>query len=514
MQLHQLLRDLPEPPVAITGAQTASAADLAVEGIAYDSRKIAPNWLFVAVRGTHTDGHRYIAEAFRKGARSAVGEEPAPAEMPANALYIQVRDTRRDLAWLADSFYDHPSRKLGIIGITGTKGKSTTTNLVAEVFQRAGRTSGLMSTLNFRIGDHDWDNETRQTTQESLENHAMLAEMAREQVRYAVVETSSHGLALHRVSGIVYDVGIATNITSEHLEFHGTVEQYRRDKARLFEGLDPAADKGLGAKKAAILNRDDSSYEYLLPFCRVPVLTYAINQDADIRAVDLELTGASSRFRVVTPTDETQIDTPLIGRFNVYNCLATLSAGYTQGLDLAQMGETLAHIKGVSGRMERIDCGQPFTVIVDYAHNPDSLEQVLRLLRPLTPGRLIAVFGSAGERDTQKRPVQGAVSARLADLTFLTDEDCREEDPQKILEEIAAGALEAGATLDKNLWLIVDRRQAIAAAFDAARPGDTVLLAGKGHEHSIIVGRESLPWDERDVARELLRDRWTSAGQV
>lgn len=510
MKLQQLIQELPTPPVAMTG----NAADVEIEGMAYDSRKVAPGWLFVAVRGTHTDGHRYISGAFGRGALAAVGEEPAPADPPPGAVYVQVSDSRRDLAWLADAFYDHPSRKLGLIGITGTKGKSTTTNLVAEVFQRAGLTSGLMSTLNFRIGDQDWENETRQTTQESLENHAMLAEMARQGVRYAVVETSSHGLALHRVSGMVYDMGIVTNITSEHLEFHGTVEQYRRDKARLFEGLDPAADKGLGAKKAAILNRDDSSYEYLLPFCRVPILTYAIEQPADIRAVDLTLSGERSRFRVVTSEGEVQIDTPLIGRFNVYNCLATIAAGYTQGISLDNMAETLARLKGIPGRVERVDCGQPFTVIVDYAHTPDSLEQVFHLLRPLTPGRIIAVFGSAGERDTQKRPKQGAISAQLADLTFLTDEDCREEDPQKILDEIAAGALEAGAEIGKNLWLIVDRRQAIAAAFDAARPGDTVLLAGKGHEHCIIVGREMLPWDEREVARELLRERWTTARQL
>ena len=509
MKLQHLLQELPTPPAAMTG----NAAAVEIEGMAYDSRKVAPGWLFVAVRGTHTDGHRYISGAFGRGALAAVGEEPAPADLPPGAVYVQVNDSRRDLAWLADAFYDHPSRKLGLIGITGTKGKSTTTNLVADVFQRAGLTSGLMSTLNFRIGDRDWENETRQTTQESLENHAMLAEMVRQGVRYAVVETSSHGLALHRVSGMAYDVGIATNITSEHLEFHGTVEQYRRDKARLFEGLDPAAGKGLGTKKAAILNRDDSSYEYLLPFCRVPVLTYAIEQPADIRAVDLALSGERSRFRVVTPNGEVQIDTPLIGRFNVYNCLATIAAGYTQGISLENMAETLVRLKGIPGRMERIDCGQPFTVIVDYAHTPDSLEQVFRLLRPLTPGRIIAVFGSAGERDTQKRPKQGAISARLADLTFLTDEDCREEDPQKILDEIAVGALEAGAEPDKNLWLIVDRRQAIAAAFDAACPGDTVLLAGKGHEHCIIVGREMLPWDEREVARELLRERRTTARQ-
>ena len=425
-----------------------------------------------------------------------------------------MRDSRRDLAWLADTFYDHPSWKLGLIGITGTKGKSTTTNLIASIFQSVGLKSGLMSTLNFRIGDHDWENETRQTTQESLENHAMLAEMVRQDVRYAVVETSSHGLALHRVTGMVYDVGIVTNITSEHLEFHGTVEQYRRDKARLFEGLDPTAEKGLGAKKAAILNRDDSSYDYLLPFCRVPITTYAIEQAADIRAVDLDLSGAASRFRVVTPAGEARIETPLIGRFNVYNCLATIAAGDTQGISLEKMRETLMQISGIPGRMERIDCGQPFSVIVDYAHTPDSLEQVLRLLRPLTTGRLIAVFGSAGERDTQKRPRQGAISAQLADLTFLTDEDCREEDPEKILHEIAAGALAAGAEIGKNLWLIVDRRQAIGAAFDAARPGDTVLLAGKGHEHCIIVGREMLPWDEREVARELLRARQTPTGTV
>ncbi len=504
MKLQQLLHGLPESPIAVTG----HPSDLAIDGIAYDSRKIQPGWLFVAVRGTHTDGHRYIGEAFRRGARGAVGEEPAPADLPPGTAYVQVRNSRRDLAWLADTFYGQPSHKLGVIGITGTKGKSTTTNLIAEIFQHAGQTSGLMSTLNFRIGDRDWENETRQTTQESLENHAMLAEMVRQGVRYAVIETSSHGLALHRVTGIVYDVGIVTNITSEHLEFHGTVEQYRRDKARLFEGLDPTAEKGLGTQKAAILNRDDSSYEYLLPFCRVPVLTYAIEQPAEVRAVDLELSGERSRFRVITPAGEVQIETPLIGRFNVYNCLAAIAAGYTQHLSLESMRQTLAQMHGIPGRMERIDCGQPFTVIVDYAHTPDSLEQVFRLLRPLTPGRIIAVFGSAGERDTQKRPRQGAISAQLADLTILTDEDCREEDPEKILREIAAGAIEAGAELGKNLWMIVDRRQAIAAAFDAAQPGDTVLLAGKGHEHCIIVGREMLPWDERAVARELLRERW------
>jgi UDP-N-acetylmuramoyl-L-alanyl-D-glutamate--2,6-diaminopimelate ligase len=510
MKLQQLLQGLPEAPVMVSGDQH----DLDIADLAYNSRKVTPDCLFVAVRGTHTDGHRYLNDAFQRGARAAVGEEPAPTDLPPGVGYIQVRNSRRDLAWLADTFYDHPSRKLGLIGITGTKGKSTTTNLIASLFQSAGLKSGLMSTLNFRIGDHDWENETRQTTQESLENHAMLAEMVRQGVRYAVVETSSHGLALHRVGAMVYDVGIVTNITSEHLEFHGTVEQYRRDKARLFEGLDPTAEKGLGAQKAAILNRDDSSYDYLLPFCRVPVVTYAIEQAADVRAVDLDLSGAASRFRVVTPASEAQIETSLIGRFNVYNCLAAIAAGYTQGLSLESMRDTLAQISGIPGRMERIDCGQPFTVIVDYAHTPDSLEQVLRLLRPLTTGRLIAVFGSAGERDTQKRPRQGAISAQLADLTFLTDEDCREEDPEKILDEIAAGALAAGAEIGKNLWLIVDRRQAIGAAFDAARPGDTVLLAGKGHEHCIIVGREMLPWDEREVARELLRARQTPTGTV
>jgi len=504
MQLRHLLKNIPEAPLGITG----TVADLTIAGLAYDSRKVLPGWLFIAVRGTHTDGHRYISSAFQQGALAVVGEEPAPAELAPGTAYIQVRDSRRDLAWLADAFYEHPSQRLGVIGITGTKGKSTTTNLIAEVFQRAGLTSGLMSTLNFRIGDHDWENETRQTTQESLENHAMLAEMVRQGARYAVIETSSHGLALHRVAGIAYDVGIVTNITSEHLEFHGTVEQYRRDKARLFEALDPAASKPLNVTKAAILNRDDSSYDYLLPFCRVPVTTYAIDQPAAIRAVDLDLSGERSRFGVITPTGAIAIDTPLIGRFNVYNCLATIAAGYTQGLSLEGMSDTLLHLKGIPGRMERIDSGQPFTVIVDYAHTPDSLEQVFRLLRPLTQGRLIAVFGSAGERDTQKRPQQGAISARLADLTFLTDEDCREEDPEKIVQEIAAGALEAGAEVGRNLWLILDRRQAIAAAFAAARPGDTVLLAGKGHEHCIIVGRQMLPWDEREVARELLHERW------
>ncbi len=503
MELTQILGELP-------GAEAAGPVTGDVTAVTYVSAAAIPGALFVAVPGRRYDGYAFIGDAVARGAWVVVGEAPAPADLPAHCTYVRVPDARRALALAAAAFYGHPTRRMEVIGITGTDGKTTTSNLVEALLARSGRVTGLMSTVDFKISARRWQNDTRFTTLEAPDVQALLAEMAAGGVECAVVETTSSGLALHRVAGVDYDVAVVTNITTEHLEVHGTLENYRRAKAMLCEAVDPTAEKPLAAQppRVCVLNADDASYSYLVPFCRAPVISYGIeNAAADVRASDLQLNADSSRFQVRLPDGTAfAVRTPLVARFNVLNSLAAIAVGFAHGLAPDLLAEALAQAPSVPGRMERVDVGQPFTVVVDYAHTADSLEKVLQVLRPLTPGRLIAVFGSAGDRDLVKRPLMGAVAARWADFAVITDEDPREEDAAKVLREIAQGAEKAGARAGAQFVEVVDRRAGIAAAFARAQPGDTVLLAGKGHEQSIIIGRTKRPWDDRQVARELLAE--------
>ena len=508
MQLRTLLASLEQPPLAFhTGVGTLDDS-VEVTALAYDSRKIVSGGLFIAVPGAHTDGRLFLADAAQRGAIAALGES-LPAEGFERSLpYIEVSDVRIALANLACAFYGYPAQHICTIGVTGTDGKTTTSNLISTILETSGRPSGLMTTANFKIRGQEWENSTRQSTLEALEIQQLLRRMLDAGVIYAIIETTSHGLELQRVRGCAFDVGVVTNITHEHLDFHKTIENYRRAKARLFEMLDPARSKS-GAishlHPVAILNRDDVSYEVLKPYCRVPIVDYGIDADASVRAIDLRLEANRTRFRVVLPHTEFSVETPLVGRFNVSNCLAAIATAYSQGVPPAEIARGLASVTGVTGRMERIDEGQPFTVIVDYAHTPDSLEKVLAILQPLTTGKLIAVFGSAGERDVQKRPIMGRIAAQMADFFVITDEDPREENREQILREIADGAEAAGKRQGRDFLCIADRASAIATAFAHAQEGDTVLLAGKGHEQSIFIGKEKLPWDDRRVAREQLR---------
>jgi UDP-N-acetylmuramoyl-L-alanyl-D-glutamate--2,6-diaminopimelate ligase len=394
--------------------------------------------------------------------------------------------------------------------VTGTDGKTTTTALIEALLAAGGRRTGLMSTVDFKIGGERWPNNTRFTTLEAPEVQALLGRMAGAGVECAIVETTSSGLALHRVRGIAYDVAVVTNITSEHLEVHGTKENYWRAKAMLPEMVDPDAPAKplpFAVPRACVLNADDASFAYLQPFCRAPIISYSLGGPADVVAEALELGAHGSRFRVRLPDGRAfAVETPLVARYNVANCLAAIAVGYIYGLAPEVMARALSAFPGVPGRMERVDAGQPFAVVVDYAHTADSLEKVLSVLRPLTKGRLMAVFGSAGERDRVKRPAMGAVAARLADFSVITDEDPREEDAAFILREIAAGAEVAGAREHERYACVVGRRAGIATALRLARPGDTVLLAGKGHEQSICIGHEKLPWDDRQVARDVLAE--------
>lgn len=482
----------------------------AITSVVYHAGDVTPGACFVAIPGRKTDGYQFIPDALRAGASVIIGEQAAPPNFPTDRVYLQVADARRAQGSVAAALFGDPSRRMQVIGVTGTDGKTTTANLIDALLSAGNHGVGLISTVDFKIGEQRTPNNSRFTTLEAPEMQRILAEMADAQIERAIVETTSSGLALHRVQGVAYDIAVITNITSEHLEVHGTLEAYWRAKAMLFEAIDPAAPPKPGVQptpRACVLNADDASYAYLRDFCHAPVLTYGATAPADVFADNVRLEATGTQFRVTLPYGRAfEVRTPLVARYNLSNCLAAIAVGHLCSIPPEVMAQALATFPGVPGRMERIDAGQPFTVVVDYAHTAESLDKVLGVLRPLTTGSLIALFGSAGDRDRVKRPAMGEVAARMSDYAVITDEDPREEDAMSILREIAAGAEAAGAREHERYECIVGRRQGIRAAFERAQAGDTVLLAGKGHEQSIVIGREKLPWDDRREAREALAE--------
>lgn len=475
------------------------AADLDVRSVTYDSRKVGPGAVFVAIGGFHRDGHEFIADAVGSGAVAVVAEKRSRTKAPVAI----VTDSRAALADLAAELFDHPTRRLKLVGVTGTDGKTTTVHLVSDVLEAGGERTGYATTVDFKLAGHEWQNQTRQSTQEAVEIQEFFAELLVAGGTWGVLEATSHALALRKVRGNEIDIAVFTNITPEHLDFHKTLQEYLDAKAILFGMLAASADKGV--PKTAVLNADDPHWRYLADKAApARVLTYAIDAHADVQGTIQRADANGSRIRVAAGGNEVEIALPLVGRFNVHNALAAVAAGIAAGVPLAAAKAALEKAAPVRGRMERIVAGQPFTVIVDYAHTPESLDKVLGLLRPLTKGRLIAVFGSAGERDRAKRPRLAEVAARYADLFVITQEDPRLEDPAQILNEIEAGAIGAGKRAGEHYLVIDDRTRAISEAIHRARAGDTVLLAGKGHEGSIIVGEEKLPWDEAAAARSAL----------
>jgi UDP-N-acetylmuramoyl-L-alanyl-D-glutamate--2,6-diaminopimelate ligase len=461
-----------------------------VVGLAYDSRRVEAGTLFFAVPGVHVDGHDFVPAAVRAGALGVVVERELPDP---GVPQLVVDGSRRALADAADAWFGRPSERLEVIGITGTDGKTTSAFLAVDVLRASGRRPGLVGTVAIDVGGERSANDDRNTTPESLELQELMARMVAAGDDCVVMEATSHGLALGRTRNCRFRVAVVTTVTSEHLEFHGSVEAYRAAKATLVEEA-----------PTAILNADDETYDYFRSRARGRVVTYAIDTDADLRATDVQSDAAGSRFVLEAPDWRGSVELPLPGRFNVANALAALAIGWVEGIPLELAARGLSATNGVPGRMERVERGQPFTVVVDYAHTADSLAKVLRMLRPVTSGRLIAVFGSAGERDPTKRPAMGRVGAELADLVIVTDEDPRLEDRRLINEAIAEGARSAGARDGDRLRVIDDRREAIAHAVGVARAGDVILLAGKGHETSMFVGADKLPWDDRLVAGEAL----------
>jgi UDP-N-acetylmuramoyl-L-alanyl-D-glutamate--2,6-diaminopimelate ligase len=493
MRLNRLLTEAGLPP---------AAGDAEVTSLSYDSRRCSPGSLFVAIAGFHTDGHQHAAGAVRNGAVAVVAER---ALGDLGVPVIIVDNSRAALASLARVVHGDPSRALTVAGVTGTDGKTTTTTMLWAAWRAAGRAAGALTTVDWRCGDEVVPNKSRQTTLEAPELQQQLAAMREKGCTHVALETSSHALELHRVDGVAYRLAVYTRITSEHLELHGSRERYFAAKRRLLEMAGEHRD-GVAVLDAT----DDFAYTRLRAVPVATRISYSTDPAvaADCVATSIRSVAGGVDLVASTPWGTAPLRLRLAGSFNAGNALAAIAAACASGATLEQAIAGVSALERVTGRMEVVDEGQPFTAVVDYAHTAQSLERVLRELRSATRGRLIVVFGSAGERDREKRPAMGAVAGRLADLAVVTDEDPRGEDREAILEEIAAGALAEGARRGETLLLIPDRPEAIDAAVSAARPGDTVLFAGKGHEGSIIGAEGAVPWDERaEVERALRRAR-------
>jgi len=514
-----LLDLLRERGQLIEAPATTSPTEL-VSDIAYDSRKVTAGSLFVALRGQHADGHDHAAAAVSQGAVAVIAERPITG---LDAPLAVALDARAALALAAAWHRGFPSRELGIVGITGTDGKTTTGYFVRAILEGCDRRTGMIATTDVIVGGRSRGNAARATTPEAPELQAYLAAMRDGGDRWVVLESTSHGLAQQRVGEVAYDVAVLTNVTREHLEFHGTVDAYRAAKRSLFTRLAVSAanpDKGHG--KHAIINADDpaaTSFEAASRAASATVLRYglagrlaatasnAAAHPPDVVATDLVEEPAAMRVSMRTPDWEGIVALRLAGRFNVHNALAAMSVAHALGLDAERAATALGALTAVPGRMQRIDLGQPFTVVVDYAHTAEALAKVLDELAPAADGGagLVVAFGSAGERDTEKRPLMGRVAGKRCRLVIVTDEDPRREDRDSILDAIASGAEAAGKRRGEDLLLITDRRAAIGEAISRARPGDCVLLAGKGHERTIEMADGDHAWDEAGAAEEALR---------
>ena len=491
--------------------------DVQITGISIDSRAVKPGHLFIAMKGGTLDGHDFIQNAIDNGAVAVVGEKDVGqfSKLP----YLRLTNTRQALTWIAGSFYLWPARRLTVIGVTGTDGKTTTTNLIHQILLTAGIKAGMISTVNAVVGNEVLDTGFHVTTPDAHDVQFYLAKMVEAGLTHVVLETTSHAWEQHRVDACEFDIGVVTNITHEHLDQHGSFENYRAAKARLFSSLETTSKNPQGNPRLAVLNRDDSSFEFLANLVGANKADYGLDADAKVRAVEVRHLPSGIRFMAKSRDFETPITCKLVGAYNVSNCLAALTATvYGLGLNPEIAAQGIAALDGIPGRMERIDMGQNFTAIVDFAHTPNALKSALeagRAISPLPAGeglgvrkqsRVIAVFGSAGLRDKAKRKMMAEIGAELADLCILTAEDPRTESLADILAEMAAGLKSRGRSEMESFWRIPDRGKAIRFALGLAREGDVVMVCGKGHEQSLCFGAKEFYWDDRVAVRAALSD--------
>lgn len=492
MRLEQLARG--------AGAVLEGNADVDVGGIAYDSRRVNVGDVFVAVQGLHVDGHDYLSDAVARGAVALAVERNVP--LPAGVPVLRMPSTRIGLAELSAEFYGRPSRRLKLAGITGTDGKTTVTHMAEHVLQASGVVAGAMSTVAFKVSGREVDNVTGQTTTEAPEVQAWLARMVEAGAQCAVIEATSHALVQERVRACEFDVAGFTNIGHDHLDYHASWEDYVEAKARLIDLTARSPDKGV--EKTAVLNLDDVSYARLSRRSIARRWTYGLTAAADLHPVELAITGSGSRFRLNTPMGDTEVTLNVPAKFNIYNALCAAGVCLALGVPVDDVGRGLAGFEGVRGRLEPVDLGQDFKVYIDFAHAAGSLSSALAELRPFTRGRLIVVFGSTARSD-HDRPGMGRAAAEFSDFFIITTDDPLSEDPVEIARDVQAGV--SGKSPGRDYEVVIDRRSAIRRAIEIAHPGDTVLLAGKGHERSMRTAHGSEPWDERAEAEAAIKER-------
>jgi UDP-N-acetylmuramoyl-L-alanyl-D-glutamate--2,6-diaminopimelate ligase len=481
----------------LDGAEILSqSGNPSVSGLEYDSRRVKPGDVFVAMHGESSDGNKFIDKAIAAGAVAVVTD--SKTEAPRNGVaWAQVPHGRRGLARLSANFYRHPAERLAITGVTGTNGKSTTTFLIESILAAAGRKSALVGTIEYHVAGKILP--APHTTPEALELNRMLAEALGHGATEAVMEVSSHALAQQRIFGVPVDVAVFTNLTRDHLDYHHTMDEYFAAKQMLFEGC------GAEPPRAAVLSTDDEYGQKLVKVSKkrsAEVLTYGLTK-GDFRAEKMDITSRGTRFDLITPQETIPLFSPLIGKVNVYNTLAAAGAAYARGCKSEAIAIGVQALARVPGRFERVDCKQPFTVVVDYAHTDDALRNLTTLAREFVSlkGRVITVFGCGGDRDRAKRPLMGEAAGRGSDLVFLTSDNPRSEDPLAIINDAMVGLQRSGAKYSVE----PDRKKAIALAVREAGPGDIVLIAGKGHEKVQVTRDGSAPFDDVEVAREVLR---------
>ncbi|QFY74889.1 UDP-N-acetylmuramoyl-L-alanyl-D-glutamate--2,6-diaminopimelate ligase [Priestia megaterium] len=464
-----------------------------ITSIEMDSREVKPGALFICIDGYTVDGHSFAQMAVEKGAVAILAEKPVDVEVPV----VRVKSTKRAMAVLADAFYNQPTQKMHLIGVTGTNGKTTITHLIEHIFKSQHKKTGLIGTIEIRIGDTSYD--VKNTTPESLTLQKTFNQMVEENVEVAMMEVSSHALDLGRVHGCDFDVAVFSNLTQDHLDYHHTMEDYRRAKGLLFAQLGNAYNHN--RPKFAVLNVDDAATEEYIKNTAATVITYGIDRESDIRATNIQITNSGTTFDLTTPTETVSVEMKLIGKFSVYNVLAATAACLVSGLPLSVIVEEIKVLEGVSGRFEVVDAQQDFTVIVDYAHTPDSLENVLKTVKEFAKRNIYVIVGCGGDRDRTKRPIMARIAAEYSTQAILTSDNPRSEDPLAILKD-----MEEGLDTD-NYVTIADRAEAIRYAVETAHADDVIVIAGKGHETYQIIGKKVFDFDDREVARKMIEER-------
>lgn len=479
-------------------SELSGSENTEIKGIQTDSRQVQEGDMFICLPGHTVDGHDYADKAVALGAVALVVERKLELDVP----QLIVSSCRFAMAVFSDHFFGHPSQKLNMIGVTGTNGKTTTTYLIEQILNDAGSQTGLIGTIQMRYAGQTFPMSG--TTPEALDLQRSLCHMAEAGMKNCVMEVSSHALQQGRVKGTDFRTAVFTNLTQDHLDYHHTMEEYKGAKSLLFARLGNGFDGELNKRKYAVLNADDAASAYFAESTSAEVITYGIDANADVRASNIKITAQGTSFHVESFKGSTDVELRMVGKFNVYNALAAITAALLEGIELDSIKRSLEAIPGVDGRVEAVNEGQPFAVIVDYAHTPDGLENVLRTVSEFAEKEVFCVFGCGGDRDRTKRPIMGQIAAKYSDRVFVTSDNPRTENPDAILEDIKQGLIADGVPLEKY-ELIVDRTSAIKRAIELASPGDVVLIAGKGHETYQIIGTVKTDFDDRLVAKEAIR---------